>query len=218
MSSTAPSQDQGSARSPAGRPLDASRDDALRQAALELVAEIGYDRLTIDAVAAKVKASKATVYRRWNSKAELVADAFASNGYKGIEEPDTGDLREDLVTLGERIWVDSGPAPRSALMAGMLPTILANPELREALAAMSKPPATMAASIIQRAAGRGDIPPPDDLDTLISVIPGMCMFRLLKTGAPPDRAFFETVVDTVILPALRHPSDSPAKAAKKGRP
>ena len=215
--STAADAGARSTRSAVGRPLDSSRDDDLRQAALELVAEIGYDRLTIDAVAARVKASKATVYRRWSSKAELVADAFASNGYKGIEEPDTGDLREDLVTLGERIWVGSEPVPRSALMAGMLPTILANPELREALSTMSKPPATMAASIIQRAAGRGDIPPPDDLETLISVIPGMCMFRLLKTGTAPDRAFFETVVDVVILPALRY-NPPPAKAAKKGRP
>src|SRR5258707_11306043 len=49
-----------------GRQLDASRDAALRDAALELLAEIGYDRLSIDAVAARAKASKMTIYRRWS--------------------------------------------------------------------------------------------------------------------------------------------------------
>ncbi len=59
-----------------GRQLDASRDAALRDAALGLLAEIGYDRLSIDAVAARAKASKMTIYRRWSGKAELVVDAL----------------------------------------------------------------------------------------------------------------------------------------------
>ncbi len=52
-----------------GRPLDASRDDALRASALELLADIGYDRLTIDKIAAHAGAGKATIYRRWSGKA-----------------------------------------------------------------------------------------------------------------------------------------------------
>ncbi|HVA73194.1 MAG TPA: TetR/AcrR family transcriptional regulator [Acidimicrobiales bacterium] len=200
-----------------GRPLDGTRDDALRQAALELVAEIGYDRLTIDAVAARVKASKATVYRRWTSKAELVADAFACSGFKGVEAPDTGELRADLLALAERIWLDDEHVPRSAVMAGMLSAMLANPELRDALRTMSAPPA-MATAIIQRAVERGDIAVPADLDTILSVIPGMCMFRLMKTGAAPDRQFFESVIDSVILPALQHPKTPTRPNGKKGRP
>ena len=200
-----------------GRPLDSTRDDDLRQAALELVAEIGYDRLTIDAVAARVKASKATVYRRWTSKAELIADAFACHGIVGFEPPDTGELRSDLLALAERLWLDTEPVPRSAVMAGMLSAMLANPELRDAMRGMSTPP-VMATAVIQRAVDRGDIPAPPDLDTILSVIPGMCMFRLLKTGISPDRQFFESVIDGVILPALRHspPTDQNAPA-QKGR-
>ncbi len=199
--------------SPAGRPLDAGRDDALRQAALELVAEIGYDRLTIEAVAARVRASKATVYRRWTSKAELVADAFACHSFKGIELPDTGELRSDLLALAERIWLGDQPVPRSAVMAGMLSAMLANPELGEAMGKMAAPPATMAAAVIERAVDRGEIPAPRDLDTVLSVIPGMCLFRLMKTGAAPDRRFFEDVIDSVILPAL----SCPPPTTKKGR-
>ncbi|HET7523950.1 MAG TPA: TetR/AcrR family transcriptional regulator [Acidimicrobiales bacterium] len=201
-------------RAGGGRPLDTTRDEDLRQAALELVAEMGYDRLTIDAVAARVKASKATVYRRWNSKAELVADAFAYSGFAGVEPPDTGDLRSDLLTLAERVWLDDQRVPRSAVMAGMLSAMLANPELRDALKTMAAPPVT-ATTIIRRAVERGDIPPPDHLETVLSVIPGLCMFRLMKTGIAPDRAFFETVIDAVILPALHYSS---AKSGSKATP
>ena len=199
-------------RAGGGRPFDTTRDEDLRQAALELVAEIGYDRLTIDAVAARVKASKATVYRRWNSKAELVADAFACSGFAGVETPDTGDLRSDLLTLAERVWLDDQRVPRSAVMAGMLSSMLANPELRDALKTMAAPPVT-ATTIIRRAVERGDIPPPHHLETVLSVIPGLCMFRLMKTGLAPDRAFFETVIDAVILPALHCSPDRSTSTA-----
>ncbi len=73
----------------AGRPLDASRDDALRASALELLADIGYDRLTIDKIAAHAGAGKATIYRRWSGKAELVVDALMCQ--KVIPSPPTLD-------------------------------------------------------------------------------------------------------------------------------
>jgi AcrR family transcriptional regulator len=208
-----PDLDRGST----GRPLDATRDDALRQAALELIAEIGYDRLTIDAVAARVKASKATLYRRWNSKAELVADAFTCSGFKGVDTPDTGDLRSDLLALSAQIWMDTEPVPRATLMAGMFSAMLASPELRDALNAVTAPPAVMVSTVIQRAVERGEIPVPEHLDSILSVMPGICMFRLVKTGTAPDRQFFESVIDGVILPALHHRAD-PARhrLAKKG--
>jgi AcrR family transcriptional regulator len=63
------------ARGRGGRSLDSSRDLALREAALALLAEVGYDRLTMDAVAARARAGKTTIYRRWPGKAELVVDA-----------------------------------------------------------------------------------------------------------------------------------------------
>src|SRR5580692_10112751 len=82
----------------AGRPLDASRDIALREAALELLTEIGYDRLTIEAVASRARASKTTIYRRWTGKAELVVDAL--NGLRSTAPvPDTGSLRGDLEAI-----------------------------------------------------------------------------------------------------------------------
>ena len=78
-----------------GRYLDSSRDLVLREAALALLAEVGYDRLTMDAVAARARAAKTTIYRRWRDKAELVVDSL--NSLKGVPDiPDTGSLRDDL--------------------------------------------------------------------------------------------------------------------------
>src|SRR5271163_3763605 len=83
-----------------GHALDMSRDIAIRDAALDLLAEIGYDRLTMDAIAARAHASKATIYRRWPGKAALVVDAL--NCSKGsMLEPDTGSLEGDLAAWSE---------------------------------------------------------------------------------------------------------------------
>jgi AcrR family transcriptional regulator len=194
-----------------GRPLDQSRADALRLAALELVAEIGYDRLTIDAVAARARAGKATVYRRWPSKAELVVDAFVRDAFAGLPTPDTGSLRADLLALSEHMWMRSSPVPRASVMAGMMSALLANPELRDAFNAASRPPESIVGAVLTRAVARGEIPEPEDLDALGAVMPSMCMFHLVKTGAPPNREFFERVVDRIILPALQYRPPNPSR-------
>ena len=77
--------------------VEGDREREILDAALEVLAEVGYDRLTMDAVAQRAKASKATLYRRWNSKATLVVDALATQ--KATPPvPDSGDLRTDLLT------------------------------------------------------------------------------------------------------------------------
>src|SRR3954449_1051343 len=77
--------------------VEGDRELQILDAALEVLAEVGYDRLTMDAVAQRAKASKATLYRRWNSKATLVVDALASQK-ASPPVPDTGTLRTDLLT------------------------------------------------------------------------------------------------------------------------
>jgi AcrR family transcriptional regulator len=186
-----------------GRPLDAGRDAALRSAALELLAEIGYDRMTIDAVAARAKAGKATVYRRWPSKADLVIDAFVNEALGAADLPDTGSLRGDALALARRLWDDDAPVPRARVMVGLISALLAHPELRETLATISRPPQSVVEELYRRAVSRGEIPEPEDLDLIGLVIPSMCIFRLVTTGEPPTPEFLEKVIDTVLLPSLR---------------
>jgi AcrR family transcriptional regulator len=190
-------------RSHPGRPLDARRDSDLRQAALELVAEIGYDRMTIDAVATRAKAGKATVYRRWASKAELVIDAFVREALGTDDLPDTGSLRGDLLALSRRLWEAPGPSNRARVMAGLVSALLSHPELRQAMDSVSGPPHTLVLEIFGRAASRGEIPVASDLALIGSILPSVCMFHLVTTGEPPTAALLENVIDHVVLPAIR---------------
>ena len=88
-----------------GRPRDDAREQAILDAAIDLVAEIGYDAMSIEAVAARAKSSKATIYRRWPGKAELVAEAMRRRSEPVLEDlPDTGSLRGDLLALVQRMF------------------------------------------------------------------------------------------------------------------
>ena len=78
--------------------IEGEREQEVLQATLDVLAEHGYDRLTMDAVATTAKASKATLYRRWSTKQALVVDAVCSQKSSG-PVPDTGSLREDLLAL-----------------------------------------------------------------------------------------------------------------------
>src|SRR3954471_7139207 len=80
-----------------------ARESELLAVTLELLQEHGYDRLTLDAVATTARASKATLYRRWATKAELVMAAFIEGTRQVAANPDTGTLRGDLLALGEQI-------------------------------------------------------------------------------------------------------------------
>src|SRR3954470_6016667 len=79
------------------------RECELLAVTLELLQEHGYDRLTVDAVATTARASKATLYRRWPTKAELVLAAFVEGTRQVAIPPDTGTLRGDLLRLGESV-------------------------------------------------------------------------------------------------------------------
>lgn len=186
-----------------GRPLERSRDGELRRAALEMVGEIGYDRLTIDAVAARVKAGKATVYRRWESKAALVVDAFLEEMFGSIVLPDTGSVRHDLVDLSAQIWLDGGGVDRAQIMAGLISALLNNVELQAAFNDTCKPPLDMFDQVIQRGVERGEIPEPADRALIGWIMPGLCIFRITTSGVSPDREFIESVIDHLVMPALQ---------------
>src|SRR6187402_2169238 len=109
----------------------AAREHAILDAVIELIAEIGYERITVDAIAARAHASKATMYRRWPGKAELVADALRRQAQGDAPAvPDTGSLRSDLLlTVGqiaETFVGKSGPS-----LIGLLEAVRDDGMLRE---------------------------------------------------------------------------------------
>jgi AcrR family transcriptional regulator len=188
-----------------GRPLDLTRDADILDAALDVLAEEGFDGMTIDMVAARAKAGKATLYRRWPSKTELVIDAVAcmKNSDINLDDlPDTGTLRGDLIAMMK-------PAPirdatqKMRVMSGLVSLIARNPELAEAArAAVIAPRAEINRRFLQRAIDRGEIPADVDVPLIASISPSMVTYRTMMLGKPVDRDYLIGILDKIILPAV----------------
>jgi AcrR family transcriptional regulator len=190
-------------RHPGGRPLDASRDDVLRQAALELLAQVGYERLTMDAVALWAGAGKATLYRRWSNKAELVLDALTCEKHL-VPSPDTGTLRGDLEALFNR-----GAAKKNAfetnIMIGLVSALPHDDELRDAIQArLIGPLESTLAGIFERAVQRREIEPVKNLDLVVSVLPALVLYQHLLVGGALEQSLFTSIVEDLFLPLVRY--------------
>jgi AcrR family transcriptional regulator len=186
-----------------GRPRDATRDEALRQAALEVMAEVGYRALTMDAVAAKARAGKATIYRRWESKLDLVIDTVNQLVHQNIPEPDTGsltgDLREFLSAFAAFL---SGPTGKAAqALVGELPH---EPELaaafRETFLVAQR---DVLRGILDRGTARGEVRLDAPRGMAVELAGAALIYRLMLTGDPLDATFVDRLVDQVLLPLLR---------------
>lgn len=176
---------------------------AILDSALALIAEVGYDRLTMDGLAERAKCSKATIYRRWSGKADVVATAMRRRHNEDIADIDTGSLRGDLLAQLEHAC-DAMSAEDGALVMGLLRAMRTDPELA-ALLRSQVFESKMAAQecIVRRAVERGEIPPTADPGTLTEILPSVVFGRLLISGEPLDRDFREHVVDDILLPVLR---------------
>ncbi|WP_269938736.1 TetR/AcrR family transcriptional regulator [Arthrobacter sp. HY1533] len=188
-----------------GRKRDHTRDPEILEAALAVLAETGYDGMTIDMVAARAKAGKATLYRRWPSKAELVLDAVAC--LKKVDTdparlPDTGSLRGDLVAMVKPHSIEDGER-KLQIMAGLMSMLNSSPELVDmATAAIVDPRVAVNRIFLRRAMERGEIPADCDVETLALVTPSMAAFRVLVLKKPVDRDFLLSLIDGVLLPAV----------------
>ncbi|MGB8195727.1 MAG: TetR/AcrR family transcriptional regulator [Acidimicrobiales bacterium] len=182
-----------------GHPLDMSRDEAIRDAALDLLAEIGYDRLTMDAVAARAHASKATIYRRWQGKASLVVDAL--NCSKGsMNEPDTGSLAGDFAVLGQGACSQESRF-NAKVMLGLITALAHDAELRHVVQErLIEPRTAVIRTIFERAIARGEVSPERNLDLLVTLFPALMIQQVLIKGEMPDADFSDHVINDVILP------------------
>nr|WP_253672876.1 TetR/AcrR family transcriptional regulator [Streptoalloteichus tenebrarius] len=185
-----------------GRPRDASRDEALRQAALEVMAEVGYRALTMDAVATRARAGKATIYRRWESKLDLVIDTTNHLASQRLPEPDTGSLAGDLTEFltGFARFL-TGPVGKAAqALVGELPH---EPELAEAFRGtfLAQQDAVLE-RILDRGRRRGEVRPDAPVRMVVEVAGGALVRRLMLTGQPLDELFVDNLVRGVLLPLL----------------
>lgn len=197
--SSSPTSPAGSTRG--GRPLDAGRDAPILTAALELIAETGYDRVTMEAIAARAHAGKATLYRRWDSKARLVAEAVRCRTSTDSPLPDTGDVRSDLLS-GVRILVDDVTC-ESSLLSGVLTAMRTDPELGAAVrSAIVHHKQQASREWMQRVIERGQLPADTDTDLFHEIAPGVVYMRAFMSGLPLDDEFVTHIVDDILLPLL----------------
>ncbi|WP_238157399.1 TetR-like C-terminal domain-containing protein [Kribbella sp. VKM Ac-2571] len=184
--------------------VEGGREDEILDATVAVVAELGYDRLTMDAVATAAKASKATLYRRWSTKAELVVDAISrAKGCPMPEEVDTGSLRGDLISMscGDGGFTDEMPM---SVIAGLITALHRDADLQKAFRErFLAPRLELTRKVFERAVERGEIGADVDVDLLSTTLPAVIVHHAYVLGIEPTDELILRVIDNVILPAAR---------------
>ena len=180
------------------------RETELLAVTLRLLQEHGYDRLTLDAVATTARASKATVYRRWPTKAELVLAAFTEGVRQVAVPPKTGTLRGDLLRIGELTCEQV--RQHSGTIRAVLVEVSRDPALRDVMQHQFLDQRTALMELILRqSVDRGEIDEAAINDELWDLMPGYLIFRSIIPNRPPTQHTVQTLVDDVIIPSLTRP-------------
>ncbi|TCO30184.1 TetR family transcriptional regulator [Kribbella steppae] len=184
--------------------VEGGREEEILDATVAVVAELGYDRLTMDAVATAAKASKATLYRRWTTKADLVVDAISrAKGCPVPEDVDTGSLRGDLISMSCGDGGFTAEMPMSVI-AGLVTALHRDPELQTAFQErFLAPRLDLTRKVYQRAVARGEIAPDVDVELLSVTLPAVIVHHAYILGVPATDDLVLRVIDNVILPAAR---------------
>jgi AcrR family transcriptional regulator len=181
------------------------REAELLAVTLRLLQEHGYDRLTVDAVASEARASKATVYRRWPSKAELVLAAFIEGIRQVAVPPETGTLRGDLLRLGELICQETHE--HASTIRAVLVEVSRNPALNDVMQhQFVDQRKALIHHVLQQAVDRGEIDEAAISDELWDLLPGYLIWRSIIPNRPPTRHTVQVLVDDIIIPALTRSS------------
>jgi AcrR family transcriptional regulator len=169
-----------------------------------LLGEVGYEGMTMDAVAARAHASKTTIYKRWHGKPELVraaVDVYVAGRLPG--PADTGSLRGDLMAV-MRAMRGHLTEEFLAMMSGLMHAMRNDPELADVLRSHLASDHARALPIIRRAAGRGELPggAGAELADLAHEVIEAHLFRQMAIGGSLDDEFARHVVDDLVMPVL----------------
>ncbi|MEV0352367.1 TetR/AcrR family transcriptional regulator [Nonomuraea sp. NPDC050680] len=179
-------------------------EHAILDATWQILTEVGYARLTFEAVAALAGTSRPVLSRRWPTRAELALAAMDHAAPPGAEAPDTGSLRSDLVEL-LRQTVNGFGTVRGEVLAGLAAETARDPDASAALHAWiaRSTREDMTAAVLARAADRHEIravkPPPRVLRLPFDLIRN----EVVLHGHPPADDAIASIVDDILLPLLR---------------
>jgi AcrR family transcriptional regulator len=196
--------DSGTVTPSSARSRGASRAAAILDAALQLLGEVGYDQMTIDAVAGLARSSKTTIYRRWPDKSALVCAALisASERHPELSSAATS-LREDLLAL-----ISLFAKVASFEDPGAFASLLAAAQKDQAIATAVRvtavePRRRDCRDVVQRAIGRGELNDPRLATVLFEAAIGQMMVRFLLQSDGFDDAQQIDFVDNTLIPTLK---------------
>ena len=184
-----------------GRPRDAQLHVAILAATRELLATGSYAELSMESVAARARVGKKTLYRRWSSKAPLVAEAVlqAYGGSGSFPVADNGDIRDDL-----RSWLDEhaeflAEPPNAALVRALIAAAAASSADGAALyQQLSAPQHAGLMTRLRQAVGAGQIRTETDLDAVADALIGTLLFHALTHVSPGAKAQFDGLLDALL--------------------
>ncbi|ULR55672.1 TetR/AcrR family transcriptional regulator [Streptomyces deccanensis] len=179
------------------------RERHILTVAVELLSEVGFDRLTFDAMATRAGVSKTTLYRRWPTKHDLVIDAVRRRVDFSFTVSDQGGFRADVL---EALRLLSNWLKRDgAMLRNLVDAGRRDADLREATERqIAQPLDGMWEEVIDRAQGRGELRSGVDLSWLSELAQGVLLNRILVADVPVTDAFLERLTDEILLPAFAH--------------
>jgi AcrR family transcriptional regulator len=188
---------RGGARKGAGRPRVAETDRAILAACLTLFERGGYGTLKMDDVAVEAGVTKATVYRRWPTKAALVVAAVSPLYQQSLELPDTGSLRGDLLIMVENTrTLLSGRSGR--ILKSLVFEMSEHAELHEMLQAEIYRRRKLYQHVLTRSIGRGETRADVDQELVTELLIGPFWLRTLIFPAPISAELVAQIVDMVL--------------------
>jgi AcrR family transcriptional regulator len=182
-----------------GRPRRAGADETILTATLELLGEAGVAGLSMDVVAQRAGVGKATIYRRWPSKEALILDTLRTMSTP-LGDPDTGDLREDLLSYLAAIVERFAGGRGSDVLPHLIEASCFDPQLRASLDEYVRSRQSTLRRILQRGVKRGELSADAELDVLVDVLLAPFFYRNLLTGRAIDATFAQRLV-ALVLPA-----------------
>lgn len=180
-----------------GRARSSLADQAIREAALDLLAELGYSALSMDSLARQARVSKATIYRRWPSKEEAIA-SLLEELVREVSVPDTGKTREDFRATAENIARYYRRTPAGRAIVALVSEMASHPRIATVVrSGLMGGWRRALRSVLERGKERGDVRPDADPEVALDLLMGPIVYRILFSGGALNRAYARAVADEV---------------------
>jgi AcrR family transcriptional regulator len=180
----------------AGRPRSEEAHQAILDATLELLAEVGFSALTVEGVASRAGVGKATIYRRWASKLPLVVEAFG--GLPALEDSDTGSVERDLKTMLRSYLELFHKTPLGTVLPSLAGERAHNGELSKIFEPVMKGRRQPLVRALARGVARGELAKDLDLELAADLVAGPIAVRLFFTGRPLHPDMVDPIVDLAL--------------------